>query len=329
MKWNGFRLLGVDGSTLHLPDGDNQMESFGFQSTPAGRAVMGRVLCCFDVLNHISVYTCLSSFWDGESKLLVPFLKDKAKKDDLLIYDRGFPSFALIYLHNLYGLNYVMRCKLSFNNQVKAFVESGLKDQIIHIKSTEKGRKLLKELGHSTSLNDSIRLRLVRVELKNGETEVLMTSLTDQEAYQQDIFSDLYFMRWGVEVYFDRLKNLFLVENFSGRSVNSIYQEFYAAVFLSSIQGLLLLEADRIAEQKTQGRKFPYKASRAISLGLLKMALPRLWASPNPQCVANELIEKFAKNLEPVRKGRSYPRKRKKANKGPKVTNHSNYRPVL
>ncbi|MCF8057606.1 MAG: hypothetical protein K9K37_13340 [Desulfocapsa sp.] len=44
-----------------------------------------------------------------------------------------------------------------------------------------------------------LRLRLIRLELESGETEVLITSLTDMEQSPHDLFADLYHDRWPVE----------------------------------------------------------------------------------------------------------------------------------
>lgn len=42
-----------------------------------------------------------------------------------------------------------------------------------------------------------IELRLIRVELANGESEVLLTSLLDREAFPAEVFAELYHRRWA------------------------------------------------------------------------------------------------------------------------------------
>jgi hypothetical protein len=46
----------------------------------------------------------------------------------------------------------------------------------------------------------------------------------------------VYGWREGGETYYDRLKNIFEVERFSGRSVLSIEQDFYGVIFLATLQ---------------------------------------------------------------------------------------------
>jgi len=47
----------------------------------------------------------------------------------------------------------------------------------------------------------SLRLRLIRVELEDGEVEVLITNLIDEEAFPANAFKELYHLRWGAEIY--------------------------------------------------------------------------------------------------------------------------------
>ena len=44
-----------------------------------------------------------------------------------------------------------------------------------------------------------LKLRLIRIDLPTGETEILITSLIDKELYPYDIFAELYHERWFVE----------------------------------------------------------------------------------------------------------------------------------
>ena len=37
----------------------------------------------------------------------------------------------------------------------------------------------------------------VLITIKTGESEILITTLCDQEKFTYDVFSDFYFMRWG------------------------------------------------------------------------------------------------------------------------------------
>jgi IS4 transposase len=63
----------------------------------------------------------------------------------------------------------------------------------------------------------------VQVDLP-GEPEVLVSSLTDLQAYPTALFADLYFQRWGVEEDYRVLKSRLNIENYSNISVEVFYK---------------------------------------------------------------------------------------------------------
>lgn len=269
---------------------------------------MARILCCHDLLNDLAVHVDLGPLRRGEGKMAFRFLRKHARKDDLLIYDRGFPSFALFFLHRHYQVDFVARCRLGFNNQVKAFVASGKRTMVVNMTTNYHASKVLAGLGFDPKSVSPVRVRLVRVELENGEIEVLATSLLDTRRYPTRIFGNLYRMRWGVEVYFDRLKNTFQADFFNGRSGQCIYQEVHAAVMATNIQSLLTQTADREARREYRHRMHAYKVNRSTSLGILRTAMVDLFLGGQLKQVIENLIAEFVKQVEPVRPGRKYPR---------------------
>ena len=61
---------------------------------------------------------------------------------------------------------------------------------------------------------------------------------TDQQ-YPHDVFADLYHLRWPVEEDYKILKCRLEVENFAGKSVHSIYQDFHAKVLMKNLTAVL------------------------------------------------------------------------------------------
>jgi hypothetical protein len=76
----------------------------------------------------------------------------------------------------------------------------------------------------------------VKFKLENGEEEVLLTTLCDQKEYPREEFYELYGWRWRDETYYDRIKNIFEVERFSGQTEVSIKQDFYGVILLASLK---------------------------------------------------------------------------------------------
>ncbi|MBW2602874.1 MAG: hypothetical protein JRE28_00980 [Deltaproteobacteria bacterium] len=69
-----------------------------------------------------------------------------------------------------------------------------------------------------------LKMRLIRIE-NAGKIQVLITSLTDTKLYPYEVFADLYHKRWPVEEDYKIIKCRIEMENFSGQSALSVYQE--------------------------------------------------------------------------------------------------------
>lgn len=63
--WNGYRLIGVDGSTVELPNSQEIQEKDGvFKTRQDGKAIcMGRTLMMYDTLNHMTLHGSLDGVW--------------------------------------------------------------------------------------------------------------------------------------------------------------------------------------------------------------------------------------------------------------------------
>lgn len=317
--WNGFRVLGVDGSVLTLPQTDELRNIYGEQKNQnQSGVVQARVSVLYDVLNNFVIEGILSPLTTGEGKLALEHLLH-VNENDLIIYDRGYPSFELIYNHIKQNSNFVIRSKGSFSNITSAFIKRGKSTQIVDIYPGQHKKIIDKEYDKDTS----VKVRLVRVELPSGEVELLITSLLDFTIYKTEDFKELYFKRWGIETFYDELKNKLKVENFSGYSNQSILQDFYAALFVSNVQTLIVSELEDEINEQTKETKYKYKVNSNLSYGFLKGRIVTLFFSNNNMDeTIDELKTLFKKHLVPIRPNRSFTRNSDKyrTRKKPRVT---------
>lgn len=125
----------------------------------------------------------------GHSKLLSH--KSHWKKNDLIIYDRGYPSYDFKYEHIKSGINYLIKVQKNHSKIVSSFILSEKRTLIVDVFSQGKHTFEGKDYYKTTS----IEVRLIRVDLPGGEIEILMTSLLDSQIYPSNIFKELYFLR--------------------------------------------------------------------------------------------------------------------------------------
>jgi len=113
----------------------------------------------------------------------------------------------------------------------------------------------------------TLRVRLVKVRLASGEVEVLGTDLLDTKTYPAAEFKTVYGWRWQHETYHDRIKNIFELERFSGKSVQAITQDFYGVIFLATVESILRKPAQAVLTAQAEARACRYapQVNRAVS----------------------------------------------------------------
>jgi hypothetical protein len=300
--FKGFRLLAVDGSKVTLPYHEKLKEAFGESKNNTNTTIVqGRASILYDVLNHIALDSVLENLKIGERELALKH-SFRWEKNDLIIYDRGYPSYDFKYEHIKKEVDYVMRVNLTHSKDVIAFVSSGKKSLTIEIAPPE--RHCFKDKDYNK--NTLIKVRLVRVELPNGAVEVLMTSLFDSQKYPSTMFKELYFLRWGIETYYDELKNKIKLEYFTGYSKTSVLQDFFCAVFISNLQSTIVNDLQQELEFKNTNTKLDYKINTNLSYGFLKnRVLELLFKEGDLEAILLDLETLFLKNTIPIRPGRN------------------------
>ncbi len=262
----------------------------------------------YDVLNHMVIDSTIKPNHTSEKLCAAEHLK-YADKNDLIIYDRGYPGFWLYALHTKHQRAFCMRAKTNQCLQVKGFIKSNKKESIVTYSPNKSSIKTCKEKGLSTS---SITLRLVRVDLPNG-IEVLVTNLMDSEQYNASVFKSLYHLRWGIEENYKRLKQWIEIENFSGKSALSVQQDFYAKIVASNLTSLMTMAAQKIIIEKTKHLKLKYQVNFAQAISKMKHKMVYLirHAHNDIKRFIEQTIHYVSHTIEAVRSGRSAPRRLK------------------
>ena len=316
-KWNGFRLIAIDGSEVILPKTEETINEFGEYTTNFMKktVVLARVSKAYDVLNKLSIDAKLVNRKIGEHTLANQHL-EYCGKGDLALYDRGYPSFDLFRNTLASGSHFCARVAVSNWNVAKKLVESGEKEIITEIKPSNKLKRKYKKQCITV---ESIKCRFVCIELPSGEKEVLITSLLDAEKYSHSIFKGLYHLRWDIEESYKKDKHKLQLENFSGKTIIAIYQDFYANILMGNFTSILSSCLDDEINRKTNKTKYKYQLNITAAIAKVKETIALLFTKSNIIGLLNRLIQMFLSNLLPIRPNRSFKRnkqKRKRYHKG-------------
>lgn len=248
-KYKGYRLLSIDGSITEIPNTISTREHFGYYHKQSERQqARAMVSVIYDVENDYILESDICTWKAAErdlAKELIERLEKKGFKNDLFLFDRGYPSKEMFDFLESKGLKYLMRVKVNkFNTE---FDKANEPDQIVTL----------------INKNKPLKIRIINVVLSSGEIEKLATNIMDTDFSTED-FKKLYFKRWGIEVKYSQLKSRFELENFSGTSPIAIMQDFYATIYLSNLMSMAKEEANENVSQNKEGLRYEYKVNMNI-----------------------------------------------------------------
>jgi len=324
-RWKGFRVIAADGSNVSLVNTPVLDSHFGGASNQSCRFVQAKTFYYYDVLNELVLLPRIMPYRYGEVPMAYDAI-DQLEDDMLVIYDRNFCSYKMFALH-LWAeqeIKFVIRGK-DDHNMIQEFIAGGKQTAIVYLSPGPAAIKGLKESGFIITKQTLLKVRLIRVELEKT-VEVLVTNLWEEEGYPDNEFKALYFLRWGVETNISIQKNILQLEAFSGLTVESVEQDFYATIFITNLHSVLIKDAQLSVDESSGDRKYPMKVNKNKSIGKLKSHLISLFMHNNVDSILKVLHGHFIRDALPVRKNRSYERVRKNKQSKSKHRTFSNFK---
>jgi len=312
--WKGFRLVAIDGSTVVLPKHKSIIEEFGvtnfgpYADTPRSVARMSML---YDVLNLTTLDGQIDKYDTSERELAREHFDTIEPGKDLLLLDRGYPSLPLMFELQQRGIHYCVRMREDWWLEVRRMIAAGEKDKIVTFRLPDKDKALLKQYN---TTNDKIKCRFVVVDLPDGGTEVLCTSVLDKEILPYECFATLYHYRWNIEEGYKLYKCRIQLEAFSGKTANAVKQDFFAKIFMMTTTAVLAfpIEEKIKQEQQESQRKHPSKINRTNALSMVKEISSSILIDKMIK-PALHAFDKFLKlTTEIIRPNRKFPRKKLK-----------------
>ncbi len=312
--WHGYRIIGVDGSRIVMPNTKAMSSRFGVVVSSEGNkdnnaTCMAQALTMYDTLNNITLYGALENIAESETSLLYKALTDTSlNKNDILVFDRYYASHLLFFYLQKLGVQFCFRMKIGWWNIVKDFNASGKESQVLVLKMPVKDKKEAIALGITET---SIKCRLTRVALDGGEIEILITSLTDEQKISVADTKELYGKRWSIEDSYKTFKNKVCVENFSGKTEIAVMQDFYVKIFIMNLTAVAIRPINIALKKKSVRVKYPHQVNLIEAIATMKRAVVSFFVTGKLAKGIKKLIARVSKITEPIRKGRKFKRKHK------------------
>lgn len=294
-RFRGRRLLAVDGARRFVRRSPELERRFG--KVRGAHYPQTLVTTLFDVTAKVPIDVVLGRAEDCERREFARVL-DSTAEGDVLVLDRGYPSFDVFVMLLEAGVDFVARMPASQTfAAVEKFVAGTAPEAVI-------------ELGPSTKSvlqgHPPISLRIVRYEHKGATPWILVTTLAPQDFSVADL-GEAYHRRWQIEEFYK-----LLVAKYFGQGhlhatwAGGVEQEIYAQMLFVTIARTLMALA-----AKTADVPFEHLSQKAAILAVGDHITRLVLRSPPETALATlrRLLHRISRALQRPRPGRSSPRR--------------------
>lgn len=298
LKWCGHRIFAADGSRINVP---HELLTKNYKTRNQGQYYPQGLMSTLYHLSDGLIYDCLLTAEKNERHCLIDQM-DTLSKGDVLVLDRGYFSYLLLYQAIEKGIHLICRLQSgSVNKAIETFWKSNLQDMVIDYYPSGSVKSEIKKQGYDLNYK-KISLRLIKYQIDN-EIYVCATTLIGPQ-YSLNEFPQVYHGRWGIEELYKISKEFIDVEDFHAKTERGVKQELYAHV--------LLINIARIFESETN-KQFPppSKSNQNESETELKESYWKNFMGKiqelkinfkNCLLVISRFIEKLILSLEPEKK---------------------------
>ena len=316
--WHGHRLFAVDGSKINLP---RALVKQGYRTPNAKTHYPQGLLSClyeirsqlpydFDVVSHSDERMCARRHLDV------------LKVNDVVVYDRGYYSYAMLHQHYQTGVHAVFRLQEGSSTVIRDFFASGDTDRDVTISPSPRSATDILKRNPGLGIVP-LRMRLLKYRVSET-TYCLGTTLIDPEhRYSLQEFMAVYHSRWSVEELYKTSKQIIEVEDFHAKTERGVKQEVFAQFVLITMNRLFANRADvalnaddplgRSDECPDQGPGNGTKTRRQTNFKNCIHVLGRsleelLLLEKSMRSIVQRAFDLIAGQYQRVRPGRSYPR---------------------
>lgn len=264
----GRRVMLVDGTTLDVPDSEENARVFGYPGAAPGKQAAFpkvRLVLLVEAGTHLVVDALMCPYRMGERARAKKLLRSLTP-DSLVMWDRGLHSYEMVATAMSRGSGFVGRVPANVKFVVGEQLPDGsyLSQIHPHGKARRKGAK-------------PITVRVIEYTIEHpeapdkAETYRLITNLMDTETFPATLLAQEYHQRWEVELVIDEVKTRLIGRKTPIRSKTprEVVQEVYGCLLGHWAVRSLMFQA------ATEQGIAPLRLSFAGSLSVVRRAVPK------------------------------------------------------
>jgi hypothetical protein len=273
-RWRGLAVYGVDGTTLRVPDSEENRAHFGGQRGRDGEQggyPQARLVTLMVLRSHLLAAARCGPYSSGETTLaseLWPLLPDNS----LCIVDRAFLAAPCLTAIAGVGSNRHWMTRAKTKTRWTVLKRFSKRDALVELEVSRQTRR------DNPQIPERWLMRAIDYQRPGYKPQVLLTSLLDPHAAPAGELIALYHERWELELGYDEVKTQILdrQEALRSRSVEGLTQEIWGVGLLYN---LVRLEMEQIAAQAGVP---PTRISFGHSLLYIQTCWVTCGADPNP-----------------------------------------------
>jgi hypothetical protein len=307
----------VDGSSVSMPD-TKELQAIwpqpSEQKPGCGFPVM-KVVGIFSLASGALLERATGSLHQHESQLFRG-LWSTLKAGDIILEDRGFCSYGTMALLQRQGVDTIARLHQMRNGDLRQGRALGPQDRLVEWK-----KPIQRPPGMSPeefqALPETLAVRLVGLDVSvpgwRTRRAVLATTLTDAEAYPTDLIRDLYLKRWQVELHFAQIKTLLELDVLRTKSPQMVEKELLVGLIAYNLVRALMQRSAHLHHVPLERMSFQ---GCVDTVRHYAQVIRASMGSPHKQqALIDQMLERMAADLLPVRPRRSEPRAKKRRSK--------------
>lgn len=314
--FHDMQVIACDGTRLNTPYNPKDQDSFVDDIEGRRGFNQYHLTTCFDVMNEVFTDAVIQGYYSMNEKLALNEMMDRCKGTSNLLFvaDRGFASYNVVAHAINDGHKFLIRLTQPMAQKIFCDTVNLDEVEICDIEDTfyvgrvrNKTSNTLRNYHFVHSKNkydyiqeknktiDQFQARLVKFELPSGNTEYLLTNLSQKNISLEEL-KELYRMRWGIETSYRYLKYASGLVHMHSIKQDFIFQEIFAKLtlynFCTAVKHCTRVKCSDQA-------KHSYKIEKTY---LIKTCIRYL------KDMLSGIIKLIEKRKVPVRAGRSFER---------------------
>lgn len=259
----GLRIMAVDGTTLDVPDSEENALVFGYPASRRGTRAgfpKVRVVLLIEAGTHLIADALMCPYRIGERVRALKLLRS-VNSEMLLMWDRGLHSYRMIKATLGRGCHYLGRVPANVKLPIERVLEDG--SYLSWVAPDRKSR--IRGVAR-------IQVRVIEYSIENASgttTYRLITDLLDLATFPALLLAEQYHQRWEVENTIDELKTHLLGRKTPIRSLRprEVVQEIYGWLIGHYAIRALMLQA------ATVGNISPLRLSFTGTIRVIRRSL--------------------------------------------------------